>query len=251
MFLYSPFEQFRIKELFYYDSYFIFTNAFLILFSIFISYFIYGIMIISTKKQKINISMRYLKIIYIFFYGLMRSYLGRNYINLYFPFLLYLFFFILICNLAGLIPWTFTLTSHFFLNIGLSSTIWIGVLILAIKLKGITFFHLFYPSGSSAVLIILLGVIELMSWTFRIFSLALRLVANMIAGHILINCLAFYIYNIVYSIFNKFSISLLSVMTSIFPLIGLIVLIIFEAGVALLQAYIFIVLSCIYINEVI
>lgn len=211
---------------------------------------LFTVYIISTKKRKINIYRKYISIIYTFVHGLINSYLRYSITNLYFPFLLYLFLFILISNLMGLLPFIPTLTSNFYVNIGLSSTVWFGVLIIGLQRKGIGFMHMFYPRGASAALMLLLGVIELMSWVFRIFSLALRLLANMIAGHILLFCISYIAYEFMSTCIVGFNISILTIIFTLLPLGAFVFFMFFEAGVALLQAYIFLVLSCIYLNEV-
>lgn len=250
MLISSPFEQFEIVELIYYNCYYIFTNSFLILIATFVSYFTFIFFNIITKSKNINIFVKYINILYIFVLTLIKSYLGKKYNYTFFPFLFYLFIFILISNLSGLIPYSFTLTSHFFLNVGLSCTVWLGAYILGVQKQGINFLVLFYPKGASASLILLLGVIEFISWLFRIFSLALRLVANMIAGHILLDCLSFYVYNILYNSFTEISVSFINILNLVFPILAFIILLLFESGVSFLQAYIFIVLSCIYIKEI-
>lgn len=252
VYLLSPFEQFAVIELFYYDSDFIFSNMFLIFFiGLFFSY---GISFLNygTRKQRINIFTTYFNIIYIFMYRLIESYIGIDFINKYFPFLFYLFTFVLTFNLVGLVPFSYTLTSQFYFNMGLSSVVWLGVCFIGVKNLGIRFFQLFYPHGASAALMTILGLIEFMSWFFRVFSLALRLMANMIAGHVLLDCVSFYIYNVLYnSFFGIFNVSLITLLKGILFILGFIVLVTFESGIALLQAYIFVVLSCIYLYEVI
>lgn len=250
MILFSPFEQFITKEIYFSDYNLIITDQLVhmvLILGIFTSLTIF---LISTKKRKINIFRKYFSIIYSFVHGLINSYLRYSITNLYFPFLFYLFLSILVLNLAGLLPNIYTLTSNFYVNIGLSSIVWFGVLIIGLQRKGLGFMHMFYPGGASAALMILLGVIELMSWIFRVFSLALRLLANMIAGHILLYCISYMAFEFLSSIFVGFNISILNVLLSLLPFGAFVFFMFFESGVALLQAYIFLVLSCIYINEV-
>ena len=250
MILFSPFEQFLTSEIYFYKYNLIMTNVLLSMLVILGFWVSFTILNISTKKRKINMFRKYISLIYNFVHELINSYLKYSITNLYFPFLLYLFLFILISNLMGLLPFVPTLTSNFYINIGLSSIVWFGVLIIGLQRKGIGFMHMFYPRGASAALMLLLGVIELMSWIFRIFSLALRLLANMIAGHILLYCISYIAYEFLSSCIVGFNISILTVLFTLLPLGAFVFFMFFETGVALLQAYIFLVLSCIYINEV-
>lgn len=249
--IYSPFEQFQIIEFFSYSTNFIFSNALFTLISIFSLYLIYSIIIVSTRKQKFNYFMFYFSQIYLFVYSTLMSYLGKRYFKIYFPFFFYVFLFLFVSNLTGLLPYSFTLTSHFVITFGLSSTIWFGILFIGLAKHGWSYLAHFFPKGISTALIFFLGLIELLSCISRMFSLSIRLSANMIAGHILLDCLAFFIYNAIFNAFSGLSFSFLSFLTIIVPVIFFIGLLFFEACVCFLQAYIFVVLSTIYLTEVI
>ena len=108
----------------------------------------------------------------------------------YFPIILVLFLFILVSNVIGLVPYSFTTTSHFSITCSFSFTVCIGVTILALILHKIRFFGYFLPPGAPLVLIPFLVVIELVSYIFRPISLGVRLFANMMAGHTLLKILA-------------------------------------------------------------
>jgi F-type H+-transporting ATPase subunit a len=101
-----------------------------------------------------------------------------------------IFFLLLSINLIGLIPYSFTLTSHLIVTLTLSLSIFIGINIICVRLHGINFFSLFLPAGTSVVLAFLLVPIELISYIFKPISLSIRLFANMMAGHTLLKVIA-------------------------------------------------------------
>jgi F-type H+-transporting ATPase subunit a len=115
---------------------------------------------------------------------------------------------------------------------------------------GIAYFAHFFPKGISTALIFFLGVIEIISCLSRMFSLSIRLSANMIAGHILLDCIAFYVYNVLFNAFSGMSISFISLLHVLIPAACFIGLLFFELCVCFLQAYIFVILSAIYLTEV-
>jgi len=109
---------------------------------------------------------------------------------LYFPFLFSIFSFIFFCNLIGLIPYSFTVTSHIVITLGFASMAFIGINIIGVKTHGFHLLSFFLPSGAPIALAPLLVGIELVSYSFRVVSLALRLFANMMSGHCLLKILA-------------------------------------------------------------
>jgi len=127
----------------------------------------------------------------------------------------------------------------------------VGILFTGFGKYGITYFAHFFPKGIPSALIFLLGVIEIISSISRMFSLSIRLSANMIAGHILLDCLSFYVYNVLFNAFSGTSISFISLVHVLLPAVFFIGLLFFEACVCFLQAYIFVVLSTIYLTEVV
>jgi F-type H+-transporting ATPase subunit a len=150
-----------------------------------------------------------------------------------------LFFFILFSNFLGLIPFSFTITSHIFLTFMLGASTVIGLTIIGFLKQKLHFLHLFVPTGVPQALLPLLVVIEVISYVARGFSLAIRLFANLMSGHSLIHILLFFITKIL-----KFN--------YILGFLGLflIVLIFFlEIGISFLQAYVFIVLVSIYLKD--
>ena len=108
----------------------------------------------------------------------------------YFPFIFSLFMFVLLCNMVGMLPYSFTVTSHIVVTLGLAMTAFIAINIIGIKTHGFHMMSLFLPSGAPIALAPLLVMIELVSYSFRVVSLALRLFANMMSGHCLLKILA-------------------------------------------------------------
>jgi F-type H+-transporting ATPase subunit a len=162
--------------------------------------------------------------------------------QMYFPFIYALFIFILINNLIGMIPYSFASTSHFILTFSLSFTIVLGATILGFQIHGLKFFSLFVPAGCPLALLPLLVLIEFISYLARNVSLGLRLAANILSGHMLLNILSGFTYNIMTSGVIFFFLGLL-------PLAFIIAFSGLELAIAFIQAQVFVVLSCSYIKD--
>jgi F-type H+-transporting ATPase subunit a len=160
----------------------------------------------------------------------------------YFPFMYTLFIFILINNLIGMVPYSFASTSHFILTFSISFTIVLGATILGFQKHGLKFFSLLVPAGCPLGLVPLLVLIELLSYLARNVSLGLRLAANILSGHMLLNILAGFTYNIMNSGFIFFFMGLL-------PLAFIIAFSGLELGIAFIQAQVFVVLASSYIKD--
>lgn len=160
----------------------------------------------------------------------------------YFPFMYALFIFILINNLIGMVPYSFAATSHFILTFSISFTVVLGATVLGFKEHGLKFFSLFVPAGCPLPLLPLLVLIEFISYLARNVSLGLRLAANILSGHMLLNILSGFTYNIMTSGVLFFFLGLLP-LTFIIAFSGL------ELGIAFIQAQVFVVLSCSYIKD--
>ena len=154
------------------------------------------------------------------------------------PLIFTLFIFILLCNLLGMIPYGFTVTSHISVTFALAMLIFLLVTIVGFIKHGFHFLSLFLPKGTPLWLAPLMIVIELFTYLARPMSLSLRLAANMVAGHILLKVMAGFVISLI--IFLKF-----------LPIPLMVILIGFEIFVAILQAYIFAILSCVYLNDAI
>merc|ERR1739847_260348 len=161
----------------------------------------------------------------------------------YFPFFLSMFFFILLLNTIGIIPYSSTVTSYLSVTLILSLIIIIGAYFTLFTLHGINFFNLFMPQGCPFGLIFFIFPIEFLSYVFRLISLSARLFANMMAGHSLLAVLA----GFSWVMFNSSS-SLLIIAGTI-PLLVVFLLFFLETGVAIVQAVVFTILSCMYMDE--
>ena len=155
----------------------------------------------------------------------------------YFPFIFTLFMFILVGNLVGMIPFAYTFTSQIIVTFVMAATIFVGVTVIGLIRHGLHFFSLFVPSGTPLILAPLLIPIEIISYFVRPVSLSVRLFANMMAGHTMMK------------VFGGFTV-LLGVL-GVAAIILLVALTGFEIMVAVLQAYVFTVLTCLYLNDAI
>ena len=162
--------------------------------------------------------------------------------QIYFPFIYALFIFILINNLIGMVPYSFASTSHFILTFSISFTVVLGATILGFQKHGLEFFSLFVPAGCPLGLLPLLVLIEFISYLARNISLGLRLAANILSGHMLLNILSGFTYNIMTSGFIFFFLGLI-------PLAFIIAFSGLELGIAFIQAQVFVVLTSSYIKD--
>ena len=154
----------------------------------------------------------------------------------YFPFIFSLFMFVLFCNMLGMLPYSFTVTSHIIVTFALAAVIFIGVTIIGFVNHGIGYLKLFIPSGVPVVLLPLIVIIEIISYLSRPVSLSVRLFANMMAGHTMLK------------VFGGFVISL-GIIGGWLPLSFTVALTGLEILIAFLQAYVFAILTCIYLND--
>ena len=162
--------------------------------------------------------------------------------QIYFPFIYALFLFILINNLIGMIPYSFASTSHFILTFFISFTVVLGATFLGFQKHGLEFFSFFVPSGCPLGLLPLLVLIEFISYLARNISLGLRLAANIVSGHMLLNILSGFTYNIMTS-------SILFFFVGLIPLAFIIAFSGLELAIAFIQAQVFVVLTCSYIKD--
>ena len=149
--------------------------------------------------------------------------------------MLSLFLFVLFCNVLGLIPYSFTVTSHIIVTLALALTVFIGATIVGFWRQGFGYLRLFVPSGVPWYLLWLLIIIEVVSYFMRPLSLSVRLFANMMAGHMLLKVTAGFVVLLGYF--------------GIFPLLVMVGLSGLELLVAALQAYVFALLTCLYLND--
>ncbi len=154
----------------------------------------------------------------------------------YFPFIFSLFMFVLFCNMVGMLPYSFTVTSHIIVTLIMALFIFVAVTIIGFIKHGFKYLSIFVPSGVPAVLLPLITIIEIISYLSRPVSLSVRLFANMMAGHTMLK------------VFGGFVVSL-GVLGGWLPLSFSVALTGLEILVAFLQAYVFAILTCIYLND--
>ncbi|KAL0902978.1 hypothetical protein M5K25_028319 [Dendrobium thyrsiflorum] len=164
-------------------------------------------------------------------HGLVQSQIGAAN-EMYLPFIYSLFFFILIANLSGNVPYGFTVATSIMVSLGLSMTIFIGVTILGLRLHKVHFFSFFVPSGTPLGLVPLLVQIELISYLARAFSLGVRLFANTVAGHTLLKILSGFLA-------PMFTSGAITAIITLIPFSIFIALIGLEIAVSFIQAYVF------------
>ena len=174
---------------------------------------------------------------YEFIAGLLRDTVGSEG-RKYFPIVFTLFMFVLLGNLLGMVPYSFTFTSHIVVTFAMAIVIFIFVTILGFVKHGMHFFSFFAPPGTPVVMLPLLVPIEIISYLSRPISLSVRLFANMLAGHTLIKVIAGFI-------------PALGVIFGVLPLALVVALTGLEILIAFLQAYVFAILTCLYINDAI
>lgn len=162
----------------------------------------------------------------------------------FFPFIFTLFVFVLMANLLGMFPYFPTVTSQLIVTVALALVVFFMVIIAGFIRHGFRFFKLFVPSGIPVVLLPLVVAIEIISFFTRPVSHSVRLFANMLAGHITVKVFAGFI-------FSLGSLGALGIAGAILPLIMVVGLTALEILIAFLQAYVFAMLACIYINDAI
>ncbi len=249
----SPLDQFEIIPFLPMnmgDFYFSFTNSsfFMLLTLSLVLLLVY----LVTKKGGGNLVpnawQSLVELIYDFVLNLVNEQIGGlsgNVKQKFFPCIFVTFTFLLFCNLQGMIPYSFTVTSHFLITLGLSFSIWIGITIVGFQRNGLPFLSLFLPAGVPLPLAPFLVLLELISYCFRALSLGIRLFANMMAGHSLVKILSGFAWTMLCMNEIFYFIGDLGPLFIVLALTGL------ELGVAILQAYVFTILICIYLNDAI
>lgn len=197
-------------------------------------YFIYAIRLKQVIPSKVQMSA---ELIYCMIADMINKNVGKE-AQKFVPLIFSVFIFILLCNLLGMLPYGFTVTSHISITFGLAATLFLFMTLIGIIKHKTRFFSLFLPKGMPLWLAPLIIVIELITYLARPITLSLRLTANMIAGHILLKVVA------------GFAVSLM-ILLKVLPIALIVVLMGFEFFVAILQAYIFAILVCVYLHDVI
>lgn len=248
-FINSPLDQFEIKPLIsfivtpFYDLSFLSFTTFS-LYSVILLLIIIGLYTLTLNNNIIKGSKWIIsqEIIYDTLLNLLKSQIGGKQWGLYFPLIYTFFIFILIANLIGIIPYSFALLSQILFIIVLSFIVWLSVTLIGLFKHGLVFFSLFVPIGTPLILVPLLVLIELLSYLARAISLGLRLSANTFSGHLLIIILG--------GLLLKFiSINLFYLLMGILPFILIIGIVILELAIAIIQAYVFTILTASYLKD--
>tara|TARA_Y100000589_G_scaffold160382_1_gene152494 strand:+ start:1159 stop:1899 length:741 start_codon:yes stop_codon:yes gene_type:complete len=194
------------------------------------------ITLIPSKQQTI------VEATYEFIGGMITDNIGKEGIK-YFSFIFSLFMFILLGNLLGMLPYSFTWTSHIIVTFAISFFIFVAVTLIAISKHGIVkFLKFFAPSGVPKLMLILLVPIEIISYLSRPISLSVRLFANMMAGHTLLKVIGSFVFVLGANSY---------IVGGVLPVAFLVALTGLEIVIAFLQAYVFAILTCLYINDAI
>ena len=233
----SPLDQFTIQRIFEMKIGNIdisLTNSSVMMIAVLV---ILNVFLIYATKRKSVVPGRLQSIAemsYEMIYNTTQSNLGNNGKRL-FPLVYSLFMFILLCNMLGLIPYSFTVTSHIIVTFALAFGVFLLATIMGFVINGHKYLRLFLPKGVPVFLIPILVPIEIVSYISRPISLAVRLAANMMAGHTIIKVFAMFVVTLG--------------IWGIAPLLFIVVLYVLETLIAFLQAYVFAVLTCSYIND--
>ena len=234
----NPMHQFEIKrlidfELFGVDASFTNSALFMVIAAALITLFTLYAMrrraLVPTRMQSVA------ELSYEFVANMVRDNVGTDGMK-YFPFIFTLFMFVLALNMLGMLPYSFTVTSHIIVTFALAAFVFLGVTAIGFIKHGVKFLKFFVPSGVPAVMLPLLVVIEVISYLTRPLSLSVRLFANMMAGHTMLK------------VFGAFVVAL-GVMGGIAPLAFMVAFTGLEILVAFLQAYVFAILTSIYLND--
>lgn len=241
MFFFQPLEQFEINAISYINFglfNLIITNSFFsmslvfILFCWLFSMGLFKVLFVPTGFQKL------LEELFLFVWTLVREQSGIKGVE-YVGYIFVLFIFILLCNLLGLLPFGFTITSHIIVTFTLSFSVVLGLTIIGFREQKLHFLNLFVPRDVSKIMVPLLVVIEVVSYISRAFSLAIRLFANLMSGHTLLNILSTFVLKLLKK----------NVLFGILPFILVLAICFLEICLAFLQAYVFMVLTCIYLTD--
>jgi len=238
--MFSPLEQFDVIPLIFlsignYDL--TFFNIFLPLLLIIFILFILESYYINYKLIPSNIQFIFESIIE-FILGIIKNQIGKEGF-LFLPFIFTIFLFVLIANLLSVIPFGIALTSHLIVTMWLSLSICSAIFVLGLLYNNLKFLKIFIPKCPLALLPILI-LIEIFSYIIRAFSLSIRLTANILAGHTLVNIISVFIVNTL----------TINILFSFLGFLGIFAILLLELGVARLQAYVMTILICIYLKDI-
>lgn len=252
--LFQPLEQFELRTFFSLPiptgSYlwFLITNHTIYLVFVGLIFFLIYVPFYSFSDVRVlpqSIYSLFTRWNYLFIYDLLSQQVKHGFKE-FLPLYFYTFNIILFMNFLGLTPFGFTITSHLLSTMTLSFIFIVGLTVVGFKIHGLGFLNLFIPKNIPKAMVPFLVVFEIISYVSRVFSLAIRLFANMMAGHALL-----YILSSFTAKFQFRGVLFVSKICSVFPLILTFLIFGLEIGIAALQAYVFIVLLAIYLNDVI
>lgn len=236
--MHSPLSQFEIKTLLplhFGNIDLSFTNASLFMFTAVISSFLILTLPIKNMSVVPGRWQSIAEILYYMVFNTIKEVTGAGGLR-YFPLVFTLFMFVLMCNLLGMVPYSFTVTSHIIVTFILAIIVFFAVTIIGFLRHGWHFLSLFAPSGISKFIVPFFIVIELLTYLARPITLSIRLAANMMAGHILLKVLAGFVI-MMGAVWGFIPIPFIVIFTGV------------EIFVAILQAYIFTILTCVYLND--
>ncbi|WP_135468431.1 F0F1 ATP synthase subunit A [Crenalkalicoccus roseus] len=178
---------------------------------------------------------------YEFVHGLVTEQVGEKG-KRFFPFVFSLFMFILFGNMLGLFPYAFTYTSHIAVTFTLAAIVFVLITVVALAIHGRKFFGYFFPEGAPVWLAPIIVPVEIVSYLSRPVSLSIRLFANMVAGHVMLKVFASFVVMLG-------GLAVIGPFVALLPLALNVALVAFEVLVAFLQAYVFAILTCIYLHD--
>lgn len=237
----NPLAQFEIKKLFSLPSLFgyniDFTNSSLFMVMALLCSIVF--FYLGSRKLEIKPNSKFqvlLEVVYDFIRNMMSQSIKDKEGLRFFPLVFSFFIFVASCNLLGMMPYSFTVTSHIAVTFGAALVIMLFITLYGLFRNGFSFLKIFFPSGTPLWLMPLVSTIEIFAYCARAVSLSLRLCANMIAGHTMMKVIA--------------GLALGAGVFSVLPFTFVVAITAFELFVALLQAYIFSMLVCVYLNDV-
>lgn len=237
--MYNPMEQFEVKKIFPWEIFGLnlsFTNAT----SMLMINMVVLVVVLSVLCLRVSIIPTRLQIIGESLYNLIDNMIlgtAGPEAKKYMPFIFSLFIFILICNIMGMFPYAFTITSHIIVTFALAAVVFVGITSIGFIRHGLKYFSILLPSGTPMVMAPLMIFTEFFAYMVRPMSLSVRLAANMTAGHIVMKVIASFV--------------IMAGVAGVVPFGLLIALTGFELFVAVLQAYIFSILTCVYLTDAI
>ncbi|SDX89644.1 F0F1 ATP synthase subunit A [Citreimonas salinaria] len=233
--VFHPMDQFIVEPLFGTGSVGMFTITNVTLWMALAVLCILALMVLGTSKRAVipSRSQSVAELAYGFIYKMVEDVTGKEGIK-YFPYIFTLFLYIVFANFLGLIPTAFTTTSHFAVTVVLALAVFLAVTILGFVLNGTKFLYLFWPTSAPLAIRPVLMIIELISYFVRPVSHSIRLAGNLMAGHAVIKVFAGF-----------------AALVAVSPLavLGIVAMYGLEILVAFIQAYVFTILTCVYLKD--